>query len=38
MERILINLKNKKKHNLLKFTSYYTQSRNFNEKKKYFNK
>ena len=33
MERILINLKNKKKNNLLNFTSYYTQSRNFNEKR-----
>ena len=32
MDRILINLNNKNKHNLLKFTSYYTQTRNFNEK------
>lgn len=33
MERILINLKNKKKNNLLNFTSYYTQTRNSNEKR-----
>ena len=33
MERILINLKNKKKNNLLNFTSYYTQTRNYNEKR-----
>ena len=33
MDRILINQKNKKKNNLLNFASYYTQSRNFNEKR-----
>ena len=33
MERILISLKNKKKNNLLNFTSCYTQSRSFNEKR-----
>ena len=32
MDRILINLKKKKKNDLLNSTSYYTQSRNFNEK------
>ena len=32
MDNILEKLKNKKKNNLLNFTSYYTQTQNFNEK------
>ena len=33
MDSILTNIKNKKKTNLLNFTNYYTQTRNFNEQR-----